>query len=130
MRTIKQNFLERLVAQAEEADIQRLDSLAESLTDQITKNASNTRHDGAFYSYSSGQLSSDVKNSIWDAIIRIADYYDCGLDAASVLPVVDGISEQLIEEIRVKAGITHGIGPFEPTVPGEESDHVMVEVSE
>lgn len=130
MRTIKQNFLERLSAQAEEAEIQNLHSLSEALTTQIIKNSSSVRKDESFYSYSSSQMSEDVKNSIWDAIVRIADYYDCGLDALAAASIVDNISSQLVDEIRVLGGIDHGIGPYEPTVPGEENSHILVEVSE
>jgi len=130
MRTIKQNFLERLSAQAEEAEIQKMHALAETLTHQIIKNASNIRGDNAFYSYSSSQLSEDVKNSIWDAIIRIADYYDCGLDALAASHIANDISSQLIDDIRVLSGVEHGVGAYEPNVPGEENNHVLVEVSE
>ena len=131
MRTIKNNLFQRLVAQAEEADRQGLVKVADGLTDQVIKNAETVRTDDAFYSYASEQLESDLNNQLWGAIVRIADFYDIKyFNADQVQSTIDKVASELVSELCTQAGITHGVGAYEEAVPGQQIEHVAIELTE
>lgn len=128
MRTITEIFLERLKAQADEADVRGLTKLANVLTVQVGKNS--IRKNDEFYSYAANELKTDVENSIWDAVVRIADFYGTSFDALDIEKTVEAVADTLIENIEVKVGAVHGVGAYESTLPGEEKNHVSLEVVE
>ncbi len=128
MRTIKKTFAARLEAQASEADLQGMNKLASHLRSTV-KSAPKRENDGS-YIYSSEDLAQDVEGKLWDAIIRTADFFDCNVDAGVVQNVVETYSKHLIDEIRLHGGVKHGIGAYEPAVPGETVKRAMIEVSE
>ncbi len=130
MKTIKKNLLERLVAQADEAEFLGLTSVSQNLTKQIVKNAACVRDDESFYSYSSEELQSDVEDAVWDAVIRIADFYNTTVDANYINNYIKSCAYSIIDEIRVTSGISTDVGPYEMNVPGEIKEHVVVEVTE
>jgi len=68
-RTISNRVFLRLVAQANEADIQGDEVVAENLTKQIEKyaQAEAIRPDESEYKYSKEELKSDVKEILWTA---------------------------------------------------------------
>ena len=66
---------------------------------------------------------------MWDAVIRIDDYYDCNIDAEFVQNNIEKLAEELVRVISKQAGIKHGVGVYEPVVPGEEvAEEVLLEV--
>ena len=131
MRTITENFLYRLVAQAEEAEIQGLTKIAESLTDQVEKHGLHVRADDAFYSYNEDDFKKEINSQFWDSIVRIADFYGVKkFDALEVQGLIEQASENLITDLCKKVGVFHGIGAYEESVPGEKVERVAIEVEE
>lgn len=128
MRTIDKNHYDRFTVQAKEAKILKLEKTASNLDKVLTKYASATRDSGAFYSYSSDQLRQDVEMAMWDAAVRAMDYFGAPVDANEVQKSIDKLASDLIDEIRVHAGVEDGVGAHEPVVPGESRVHVALEV--
>ncbi len=127
MRTIKESLLNNLEAQAQEAEIQGLTKIAAALTDQLEKN-SNIRNNNDFYLYSSIDFKKDIENKIWDIIIRSSDYYNQRFDAVEANNIVEKYSNDLIKELRLKLGVEHGVGAYEPEVAGELQDKIVLEI--
>ena len=71
MRTINELQLNRLLAEAEEADTIGLNKVAEHLTNQIEKNT--VRSNNENYTYASSDFENDVHGILWDAVVRTAD---------------------------------------------------------
>lgn len=131
MRTIKKTFLTRLAAQAQEAEVQGLTKVADALTSQIEKNSDHIRKNEEFYVYSEKDVKADIQDKFWDIIVRIADYYDTNIDAKEMQALIDKAADDILNDVRVKLGINHGIGAYEPNVPGEEiPDRVTIELEE
>lgn len=130
MRTVKESLLNRLAAQADEAELQGLHKVAEALTEQVSKNAENTRSNEAFYLYSVEDLQKDVEANLWNAMVRVADFYDHDLDALQVNEIVEKFASDFVNEMRVSFGLKSVVGAHEPTVPGEILQKVDFEVTE
>ena len=128
MRTINENLRDRLVAQAEEAEVQGLTKVAEQLTSQIEK--SDVRSSEEFYSYAESDLNSDIESTLWTAAIRVADFHNQSIDANDVEKSVKALAEDFIRDLRNKIGIQDGVGAYEPTLPGEEKEHISIELKE
>lgn len=128
MRTINEKLKHRLLAQAEEAGVLKMEKVSAHLTD-IVKRA-DVRSNAVGYTYSSSDLISDVEKPLWNAVIRIADYYDCNVDASGMQNIIEKIAAGLIKEVQVGAGIKHGVGAYEPTVPGEERSSLVIEIDD
>lgn len=126
MRTITQNQLERLKLQADEADTQGFRKVADHLTDQIQ--VTKIRKDGEFYSYSSEELKNDVENNLWASALRVADYFNTTLDAVEVQKVIEVLASELINNLTNLSD--EKVGAHEPKLPGEKSQHMLLEVLE
>lgn len=126
--TIAEHVRNRLVAQAEEAEVQGLTKVAEHLTNQIEK--SGVRPTESFYSYAEYELENDVKAALWDAAIRVIDFHDRPFNAIDIYEEVNSIAKELITNLRVKIGAIDGVGAFEPDLLGEEKGHVSIELLE
>jgi hypothetical protein len=126
--TIAEHVRNRLVAQAEEAEVQGLTKVAEHLTNQIEK--SGVRPTESFYSYAEHELENDVEAALWDAAIRVIDFHDRPFNATDVYEEVNRIAKELITNLRVKIGAIDGVGAFEPDLLGEEKGHVSIELLE
>ena len=81
MRTITEKFSARLKVQAKEADTIGLKKLCNQLN-RLAKTS--TRPTGSSYVYLEAELKNDVESPLWDAVLRIADYYDCNVDVEFV----------------------------------------------
>jgi hypothetical protein len=125
MRTISKTLKKRLIAQAEEANFQGLETVASKLAQQVK--FSSTRHDDEEYIYSNAELKDDVENLLWNAVVRAEDYFGKTADAKEVGLIVKSLAEELISSIRTKIG-GDVIGPHEPLVPGEQ--RMIVEIDE
>lgn len=126
MRTITENLLNRLIVQAEEAEVRGLSKLAGNLTEQI--NSSSIRKDDANYSYSENEFRKDINDQLWSSIVRTADFYGIKrFDAYEMNQLVEKTAEDFVKSIRLHAGITHGVGAYEPSIPGEEKASIEVE---
>ncbi len=130
MRTIKKTLLYRLVAQAEEADLQGLAKVSDALTTQITKSAATVREAGEQYIYPQHEFQKEVEEKFWDIIVRASDFYDINVDAQEMQPLIEKYAEELTHDILVKFAVKHGIGAYEPKVPGEIQDKILLEVVE
>ena len=126
MRTITKKLSARLKAQAQEANVMGLKKLGNHL---MRLSEAKTRATGSSYVYSETDLKQDVETSLWNAMLRIADYYDCNIDAEFTQHNVEKLSELMRTAISKHAGISHGVGVYEPIVPGEEVvEEVLIEV--
>jgi hypothetical protein len=130
MRTINKTLYSRLIAQAEEAEIQGLTKIADMILDQTEKNAEAIRSDEASYNYSSEELEADVEKCFWDAAVRVADYHDKSFDAKHLESIIKECSRTLLNELRASLQVEHGVGAFESTVPGEVKQRVVIAVEE
>jgi len=130
MRTIKKTLLDRMVAQAEEAEVQGFSKTAELLTSQVEKNTHLVRKTGSFYIYSSDDFKNEVQEQFWNAIVRIADFHDTSFDANEIQGIVEKSAEEFIKEVRTKLGIKTPVGAYEPDLPGESKEKVTIEVEE
>lgn len=129
MRTIKNTLLNRIKVQADEAEIRGLTKTAEHLTAQVEKNIENLRVPKDFYIYSSEAFQKDIEEQLWNAVIRVADFHDVGLDATELQDTIELTATDFIREIRNKLGVKTSVGAFEPDVPGE-MEKVTLEVEE
>jgi len=126
MRTITKKLSLRLKAQAKEADLVGLKKLAGHLG-RLSK--TKTRPTEESYVYAEEDLKKDVEGPIWEAVLRIADYYDCNVNPELIQNNIEKLSKDLVIAVSKQAGIKHGVGVFEPTVPGEEViEQVLIEV--
>lgn len=126
MRTITEKLSARLKVQAKEADVVGLKKLGSHLK---RLSETKTRPTSSSYVYPETDLKQDVEGPLWDAVLRIADYYDCNIDAEFVQNNIEKLAEELVRVISKQAGIKHGVGVYEPTVPGEEvAEQVLIEV--
>ena len=128
MRTITEKFAKRLLAQAKEAKLQGLTKVADHVS--VMVEAHDIRADDASYVYSGDDVQNDVENALWVGAVRAADFFDCSVDAKSMQQVIAKFAEQLIDEVRMNAGISHGVGAYEPSTPGETFERVTIEVDE
>jgi len=128
MRTITENLRNRMVAEAEEAETQGLVKIAENLTQQIERN--DVRPTDSHYIYSSEDFMSDVETKLWDVIVRTADFHGKHIDAAQAQAIVESVATEMVHEIRNAIGVEHGVGAFEPPVPGENKKEVLVSVDD
>lgn len=123
MRTITASLKNRLIAQAEEAEFQGYDCVADQLRDQIAE--APVRDDFEEYVYSHVDLSKDVEKLLWSAAVRTQDYFGKTADAAQIEEIISEAAADLIASIRNKIG-GDIVGPNEPIVPGEE--RLVVEI--
>lgn len=128
MRSFNKKLAARLEAQAQEAQVQGLEKVSNHLS-SLLKN-SKVREDDDFYVYAAEDLQQDVESHLWQSVARALDYYDCSLNAAEMQPIVQKLAAALVEEVRVTANISHGVGAYEPNVPGEKLERVALEISE
>lgn len=126
MRTITEKLAARLRIQAKEAEVLGLKKLGTHLEKAAE---SDTRPTNSPYVYAESDLVNDVEAALWTAAVRVADYFDCNIDGQFVQENVEKMAKELVGAISKQAGIRHGVGVFEPTVPGEEvAEQVLVEV--
>ena len=131
MKTIRRSIFNRLYRQADEAEKLGLKSVATNLTNVLEKTASNLRDDDSFYSYSSDEFSDEVNQIMWDAAMRVVDFYDIKQVKAEVVDsLISKFANDLKKEICSAHGKIHAVGAFEPTVPGEVKEHTVFEISE
>lgn len=131
MRTIKESLLNRLAAQAAEADLQGLTKVASSLEDQVGLHCENVRSNDASYHYASESFQQDLNNQLWAAIVRIADFHDINhFDGDKVQKLVDATAESLVLNLCTQAGVIGGVSPYEDRLPGEKFGRVEIEIKD
>lgn len=133
MRTIKESLFERLALQAEEAELQGITKVASALTTQLDNQSKiGIRSNDDFYSYPREVFEQDLQTQLWAAVLRVADFYGIGkFDASRIQQAIEKIGSDLVNEMCNEAGIRHGVGAYEPSVPGEETlVHASIEVDE
>lgn len=123
MKTIKHSMLKRYAAVAQEAEFQRKFALAESLTQQLQRHAQHVRSDEEGYHYSSEELDRDVKDCMWDAITRLADYYQVSLDDEFLEDLASSMASSLKEEFCAHHDVVSGA--YEEPLAGEEIEVQM-----
>jgi len=123
-------MLQRFIAQAEEAENLGLSKISSNVTDQLEVYTDHVRDDDASYTYSSSQVTTDVEKALWSAVIRVADFYGVSVDLKAVQGSIEKLAGDLIDEVRINAGVTDGVGAYEPNVPGENSQKVTIEVED
>lgn len=128
MRTINERIYKRLVAQAEEAEVQGLTKVASHLTDQIEKVS--VRKDDESYTYAESDLQSDVESALWSAAVRFSDFHNIVLNASETQDLIEKFANEILSELRASADVQHGVGAYEPTVPGEARERVVISLNE
>jgi len=116
-RTISNNLLLRLEAQANEADIHGNEDIADKITDVMVE--SSVRGDEDEYKYTSNDLKKDIGVLLWSAAMRVFDYYDKMPDARDI----DSAVKQLTDDVfSVFDNLIEGdvVGKYEPKTPGEK----------
>jgi hypothetical protein len=125
MRTINEKMSKRIKIQAQEAELIGLKKVAGHLN-QLAE--TKTRENDASYVYKRSDLANDVEAKLWQAALRVADYYDCSIAAEFVQDNIERFAEELVSVIGKQARISHGVGAHEPAVPGEVIEEVLIEV--
>lgn len=115
MKNITEKMLNRLAAQAEEAETIGEIHVAEHLTFQIEKNASVTSS-----IYNSDEYDDDIEKCIWDAVVATASYHTSSFDALKMQGLVEFYAEEIKTAIRKSMGIKTALGSSENKLPGEE----------
>jgi hypothetical protein len=118
MRTINKSLALRLSLIRKEAETQGLVKTAEAL-DKIL-NSSSVRKDDTNYTYSSAEYAEDVRNALWQLIVRTADFCGSGIDVDAANNFIASVSEQLTSDMKDIVGAKDKvIGKYEPVLPGE-----------
>lgn len=128
MRTIKEIHRDRLVAEAEEADIVGFSKIAENLTKQIEKTA--VRDNEESYSYNESSFYDDIQERLWDIVIRTADFHDTYIDSEKAQNLVDIYSDKIIYDLRKVAKVSTNIGAYEDSVLGEQKYIEVIDIEE
>jgi len=128
MKTITELHRDRLVAEAEEADKTGLTKIAENITRQVEKVS--VRPTDTSYTYTINAFEQDVNDSLWDVVTRTSDFHGAFLDSKKAQEIVDYFSAALVTSIRKSAGIHSPIGAYEPAVPGEDGQPIILDVDE
>jgi len=126
---ISKNLLLRLNAQAEEAEVYGDVKTAVGLTGLILKFAEENRirdeEEEKEYVYTNEELAESVRTLIYEAVLRVFDYYDSLPDARIIENLVDDLtnivcssSENLVDGVHV--------GKYEPDVLGEKEEDRIV----
>ena len=126
-RTISTVLKKRLQIQATEAKTLGMTKTAAQL-DGIVK-STKERNPDQFYSYSHEELQDDVESIVWEAALRVQDFYNKTGDASQISEEVEAVATDLIDSIRHKIGGPI-VGAYEPRVPGEIREHTSIEVSD
>jgi hypothetical protein len=130
MRTITDSMFRRLEAQAKEAKVLGLNKTAANLEYEVDRHSDHVRENDSLYSYTKDEVNEDVQKHIWDAIVRIADFYGSTVDASSMQDKIEQIASDLIRDVGVNIGIKDGVGAYEPLVPGEHREHISIELKD
>jgi hypothetical protein len=126
MRTISEIYRDRLVAEADEADNLQLTKLAENITRQVEKTP--VREANASYTYAASDFRQDIQDSLWDLVIRTADFHGAYISSEKAQSIVDYYGNEIVDNIRKAAGISSDIGSYEPKLPGEIPGSVMLDI--
>jgi len=112
------NLKKRLLAQKEEAQFQGLTKIASEISSKIDEIPVRSETDNQYHKYSYAELSKDVEDLLFNAAVRVQDYFDKTADQQEIRRVIDTFSEDFICAMKNKIGGQLS-GPFEPSVPGE-----------
>jgi len=117
MKKISETMYNRLLAQGEEA--KELDN--KELASHIFKAIGATyRDDEEKFEYSIDELETNVKQSLWNSAIEIANYYDLKKVGVEELDeVINLLSENVLNTLKAKMKVSSVFGPNEPKVPGQ-----------
>jgi hypothetical protein len=126
MRTISEIYRDRLVAEADEADKLQLTKLAENITRQVEKNP--VREASASYTYPVSDFKQDIQDSLWNLVIRTADFHGMYISSEKAQSIVDYFENEIVDNIRKAAGVSGDIGSYEPKLPGEDSGAVILDI--
>ena len=120
MKTITATLLNRLDAEAEEADVLGLHSIAQNLTRQIEKTA--TRLDTADYEYPVKEFEQDIQDLLWSAVIRTADFYNCNVNSVECNKLVVRAAQELASGVFNQSGLHSSVGAYEEPILGQDED--------
>ena len=126
MKTVTKIFAKRLELQIKEAKIQGMNKTASALESVLSETQVRDNNDN--YTYNETSLIKDVEKPLWESVIRVADYHNANFDVAEVNDIIEKAAESFIAEVRSKIGAKHGVGAFETTTPGEDTEQMIVEI--
>jgi len=118
MKQLSKKFIERLNAQAEEAENIGATHIANHLTEQIVKNAEIKT---AKITYDSDEYEQDIESCVWDAVVATASFHGItNFDALEIQGFVEKFAEDLRISCRNQMKIKTTVGSYENKVPGEQ----------
>lgn len=117
-KSISKNIKTRLLAQAEEASVNNLVKLANTVQAQVIE--SSVRNSDASYVYSSAEMQADVQDLLWKAALRVQDYFEKTADIEDLESEIEKTAEDFIDSVKRSLGKVGLVGPFEPKLPGEK----------
>ena len=118
MKTISKSAARRLEVQRAEAELQGMEQTVAHIDAILTKNGE--RDSDSNYIYAFGEYTQDIKDLLWAAIVRTADYYGKNFDVEAADQFVNSFVDQIASDAKVAVGAEKLlIGPHEPSVPGE-----------
>ena len=126
MRTINTVLRDRILAEAEEAETQGLTKIASVLTDQLEINP--VRDSEESYTYSSEDFERDVEASLWNVIVRTADFHGTAFSSEKAQEIVEFYSKEILKDVRASLHAEHGVGAYEKSLPGQVRESVILEV--
>jgi hypothetical protein len=119
MKTISKLAMERLQLQKTEAEVQGMNNVVNHIEDIIKKNSSRDNEDN--YTYTHDEYTNDLKNLLWEAIVRTADYYGKNFTVEAADQFVGSFLKQISNDAKIVVGAEKAlIGPHEPLLPGEK----------
>lgn len=128
MKSVSRKIINRLVAEANEADIHGEIKIADAITNQIEKLAIRSEEQDKEYKYSKEELEEDVNSLLWQAVARIFDYYNETVDARTIDEIVSFETDSFIESIESK--MHSKVGVYEEKTPGEDSEDDVEDVED
>ncbi len=128
MKSVSKKIINRLVAEANEADIHGEIKIADAITCQIEKLAVRDAEQDKEYTYSKEELEEDINSLLWQAVARIFDYYNETIDSRMIDEIVSFETTSFIESIESK--MHNKVGAYEEKTPGENSDSEVEDVED
>jgi hypothetical protein len=111
-------LLERLNAQAEEAENIGVMHVANHIDECIVKNAEIQSPKSI---YCAEEYQHDIESAVWDAVLATASFHGASnIDALEIQKFVEKVADDLKSSCKNQIKIKTAIGAYENKLPGEE----------
>lgn len=114
MLKINQIVLNKIKLQAEEAEIQGLNKLAQGISEALQENVS----DNSEYSFE--ELSDKIYSGMWKMAFDVIGYHNLeSVDVKKLDEMITTLASVVLVNIESSLEKTDNVGPNEPILPGE-----------